>query len=289
MEHYENNLQKLHKKAISASEIASQYWCEKQMELKALYGGKRTYAMQKGSSVHREMQMEVYEEIAAQPQSFADRLYKEAYDNCLNLTRLKKEGNCREFKIYGSLSGYTVVGKIDALKVVDGRIMIIEDKTVRDPEVDEVKMRPHRIQVMLYRKLMGDILKGLYTYQNFANVYKIEAMVLTEPFREALISQGVGEDTASMVRVWNNVFDLLCAFAGVCDTMEINYIDRDIRRTVMTVGVQYDEDAANTQIAHIMKYWNGERQALAVVEAEKWKCKMCQFFGNQCTVWVNRL
>ncbi len=288
-EHYENNLQKLHKKSISASEIASQYWCEKQMELNALYGGKRTYAMQKGSSVHKEMQMEVYEEIAAEPQSFADRLYKEAYDNCLNLTRLKREGNCREFKIYGSLSGYTVVGKIDGLKIVDGKIMVIEDKTIRDPEVEEVKMRPHRIQVILYRKLLGDILKRLYTYQNFANVYKIESMQLTESFKDALATQGVSEEMISMRYVWNNVFNLLCGFDGVSDSMEINYIDRSTRRNVMTIGVQYSDDSASKEIAHIMKYWSGEREALPVVEAEKWKCKMCQFFGNHCTVWVNRL
>ena len=114
----QNALQRLNKKSISAKDIANQFWCEKQMELYYTNGEKQTYAMQQGSAIHAKMQDEVYVPLTVEPASWADRLYKTAYENIQTLNTLRKESLSREFKVYGSLNGYNVAGQIDELRMV---------------------------------------------------------------------------------------------------------------------------------------------------------------------------
>ncbi len=287
---HENNLQKLGKKSLTASDISAQFWCERQMELNAMHGSRRTWAMKKGASIHKVMQDEVYEELKAEPMNYADRLYKEAYENCLNISRLKAEGVCREIKIYGSINGYTIVGKIDELRLVDGKIMIVEDKTTKHAEdISEEKMRPNKVQIELYRKLLGDAVDGSYSYANFSSTYRIEGMQLSEEFKDSLIDQGVGQDMTGLRAIWNRFFDLLKTFSGMSDNMEINYRSRQTGDLLVKVNMVYSKQRPDKEMIHARGYWNGERESLPGVEEEKWKCKMCQFFGNRCTVWVNKL
>ncbi len=290
MDNYSNNLQRLGKKSITASDISAQFWCEKQMELNALFGSKKTYAMAKGTKIHAQMQEEVYVELKAEPLNYADRLYKEAYENCMNLSKLKSDGSCREIKLYGSINGYTIVGKVDELRLDGGKILIVEDKTTREnEEVSEAKMRTNKVQIMLYRRLLGDIVGCEYTYQNFSSSYKIESMSMSEGFKSSVASQNVDAKMLDLKSIWGRFFELLGGFAGVSDRLEINYRSRTTGDLYVKVDFQYDKERFGKEMMHIMRYWNGEREAMPVTEEEKWKCRMCQFFGKQCTVWLNRL
>ena len=285
-----NNLQKLGKRSITASDISAQYWCEKQMELNAMFGSKKTYAMQKGTNVHAQMQEKVYVELKAQPLNYADRLYKEAYDNCLNLSKLKSEGRCREIKIYGSINGYTIVGKVDELRLVNGMILVVEDKTTHgSEEISEAKMRTNKVQIMLYRRLIGDIVGKEYTYQNFASAYKIEGMQMSDAFRESVLAQEIGREAADLKSIWSEFFEMLSSFGEVGDDLEIDYRDRNSGEIHSKAQLVYGKERFDKEMMHVMKYWNGEREAMPVVEEEKWKCRICPFFGKQCTVWLNRL
>ena len=91
-----NNLQKLGKKSISATDISSQFWCERQMELGYLVGREKTKEMLAGTKIHDGLQDEVYLPLEAKPRNYADYMYKVGYEDYFGIRSLKDRGLCRE-------------------------------------------------------------------------------------------------------------------------------------------------------------------------------------------------
>ncbi len=279
-------LERLHKKSISAKDIASQYWCEKQMELNCIYGTKFTPAMNKGMAIHQVMQDQVYKALIVEPVSYADRMYKTAYENILTLSTLMEKGVSRELKVYGSFSGYNIVGQIDELRMVDGKVVIVENKTTSDPtRLNPAFTRPHIVQTMLYRRMLDELRKGAYGYQNLDVYYNLSEMQLSTQFIDGLKSIGVKEDMLSIRSIYAKMFERTMLMPELSDSLIIHYVSRNTDSQVADMAFKYDENALNHDIKHAMEYWTGQREAAPVVEEEKWKCKPCRFFGKECKVW----
>ncbi len=199
----QNALQRLNKKSISAKDIANQFWCEKQMELYYTNGEKQTYVMQQGSAIHAKMQDEVYVPLTVEPASWADRLYKTAYENIMTLNTLRKDSLSREFKVYGSLNGYNVVGQIDELRMKDGKVTLVENKTTTPGrQLGAEYIKPHVVQVMLYRKLIDDIKSKSYACQNFSVYYRLDSLKLSEQFVQGLKSIGVKDNLLGLREIY---------------------------------------------------------------------------------------
>jgi exonuclease V len=283
-----NNLQRLNKKGITVTDIASQFWCERQMELNALKGREYNVAMAKGSAVHKELQMQVYRQLDAKPSTYADSMYKAAYENNLSMHSLVGKGICREFKVYGSINGYRIAGKIDEMRIRDGGIEIVENKTTRKGNsLSEASTRPHRMQAMLYIRLMKDMMSGTYAYENFERSYGIERLALSEKFRMDLAALGIPEADASISAVCRKMFDNARGLPEVRNDAMIRYIssEGEGREIQSEVRVPYSEADFSEKIGHAMGYWNGDREAEPVAKDESWKCGFCRFFGKECTVW----
>lgn len=279
-------LQRLNKKSISAKDIANQFWCEKQMELYYTNGSKQTYAMQQGAAIHEKMQGEVYVPLTVEPESWADRLYKTAYENILTLSTLRKDSLGRELKVYGSLNGYTVVGQIDELRMANGKVTIVENKTTdAGRKLGAEYTRPHIVQVMLYRKLLDDIRARRYGCQNFSVYYKLDGLKLSEGFVTGLRSIGLKDGLLGLREIYTKMFDDMASLPDLSDLLIVHYLDRSTRQSITEMAVSYDASAINKDILYAMKYWTGERDAAPVPENEKWKCRMCRFFGKECKVW----
>ncbi len=279
-------LQKLNKKSISAKDIANQFWCEKQMELYYTHPAKMTYAMEQGTAIHGKMQEEVYVPLTVEPIAWPDRLYKSAYENLATLNTLLKDKLAREFKIYGSLHGYSVVGQIDELRMVNGKVTIVENKTT-DPgrKLESEYIRPHVVQVMLYRWLMDEIRNKQYQYQNFSISYRSDTLKLSEKFIEGLKSIGVKDDLMTLNGIYNKMFNAVISLPELNNNLVVHYLDRRTRESITEMNVPYDPKAMNKDIIYAMKYWSGEREAAPVPESEKWKCKICRFYGKECKAW----
>ncbi|MEM3781458.1 MAG: PD-(D/E)XK nuclease family protein [Candidatus Micrarchaeaceae archaeon] len=282
-------LKRLGKSGISVTDIASQFWCEKQMELNYLYGKRYTEAMRRGKQLHADLQAEVFVPLSVEPVTYADFVYKTGYENCMALKTLADKGVCRELHIYGSLNGYRISGQIDELKLESGKVRIIELKTVHQDgqamRIDSVYARPHIVQVMLYKRLLEDLKQGVYTISNFTYAYKIKSLRLSDAFLRGLRAIGVKEEFASIEGVYEQMFKELNSLPEISSKLEIVYMDRFTGNVTGSIVINYDEEKISKDIAFALHYWNGDRQALPVSKEEAWKCNLCKFFGKECTVW----
>lgn len=281
-----NVLERLHKTSIRATDISSQYWCELKMELGYTVGEKVTAEMRKGRSMHEQLENEVNEPVPLEPKSYADYLYKILYTNSMALDALHKNKRTREVQVYGSANGYKLVGKIDELVVHDDGIMVSEDKTKSENgQFSEPQIRPHRVQVMLYRKMLQDLRDGLYTSANFCRSYTVDRLSLTPEFTRQLDAVGVARDMRSIRSVSDRFFEKCTKIGKLSNTVQLHYINQFTGKTLKTIRLTYTDDEFNNIITFAMKYWNGEREAMPVPYEEKWKCDYCIFFGKQCKVW----
>jgi exonuclease V len=282
----QNALQRLNRKSISAKDIANQFWCEKQMELYYTHPTRMTYAMEQGTAIHEKMQGEVYVPLTVEPATWPDRLYKTAYENILTLNTLHKDMMGRELKVYGSLNGYSVVGQIDELRMVNGKVTIVENKTTNPGRKLEAEYtKPHIVQVMLYRRMMDEIRDRAYGYQNFQVLYKTDTMKMSDKFIEGLKSIGLKDELLSLKEIYTRMFNEVSALPGFNDELVVHYLDRNTNKSITEMTVRYDRAAIDKDIIYALKYWNGERDAAPVPESEKWKCNICRFFGKECKVW----
>ena len=279
-------LSRLHKRSISATDICSQFWCEKQMELNYLKPSQPTKEMVGGSRIHEKLKEAVYTKLDAEPVTYGDMLYKQAYENYTSLLSLREKGICRELKIYGSFNGYRISGQIDEIRIEDGKSMIVERKTVKDSKAPNPSTALlHHIQIMLYRKLLGDILEGLYTFDNFRNSYGIEKIRTSDQFASTLASIGVKEEFMGLTNIFRIMFREASSMQRLSDRLLISYMNRSDGKEATEVSIDYDRSFIDGKLAYAMGYWNGEREASPVTEEEKWKCNFCRFFRNECTVW----
>ncbi|MGC8710485.1 MAG: PD-(D/E)XK nuclease family protein [Candidatus Micrarchaeia archaeon] len=281
-------LGKLGKSSILATDIASQFWCEKQMELNYIYGKRYTKAMAKGTKIHEELQAQTYVPLAIEPINYTDYLYKEGYENYLSLKSLKSKGVGREIKVYGSINGYRLVGKIDELKMVRGKVVVVENKTREMKyQISEAIMRPHKIQVMLYKKILDDIMSKNYTIDNFMNTYGKGLKPMSEHFFQQLEAFNIEKSLASIEGIYKKMFEEIYTMPPISESLEVQYIDRYTGEKAAAVSFKYEKEKFEDLIINAMKYWNGEVEARPVSESEKWKCKFCKFFGNECKVWYS--
>ncbi|MDE1855924.1 MAG: hypothetical protein KGH49_01680 [Candidatus Micrarchaeota archaeon] len=293
-------LERLKKNSILATDIASQQWCELQMELNYVHGREpANKAMAAGTVVHKKLQAEVYTTISVEPQGYADFLYKEAYENYLSLRSLNEKGIGREIKVYGSISGYKVSGKIDELKKNDGKVMIVETKTKSlngklveknegIKEISEATMRTHKMQIMLYKKLLDDLKSKNYTYQNFYNSYGIKRMALSEKFVAQLDLLDIDKSLRTFDSLYGAMYQQIYAMPDISNSLRLSYVDRYTGKEFASVDIDYNKDSFDKSLEDAMVYWTGGRSARPVEKDEAWKCNFCRFYGKECKVWWSK-
>ncbi len=281
-----DNLKKLKKSSIRATDIAAQYWCERQMELQYIHGTKITAEIKKGAQIHEELEEETNVPIVLMPKSYADVMYKILYTSAMALETLFKNKKSREIQIYGFLNGFPLVGKMDQLEIKDNEVFVWEDKTkASDNLPTEPQLNTHRIQVMIYRKMLDDIRKKAYTIDQFRRKYGILNLKITEEFSRQLDALNIEKSMQTVDSVTQRYFALLSKIENLSDTLHIRYINQFTGKEIKVYRFVYDEKEMQNALEFVLKYWRGERESLPVPETEKWKCNYCVFFGKECKVW----
>lgn len=276
----------LRKSSIRVLDIASQYWCERQMEYNYRYGQRITREMKNGREMHAELESETNIPIILQPRSYPDVLYKLLYTSYIALKTLNDSGKTREVQLYGSFGGYKIVGKMDQLEKIGGATVISEEKTRSNGNVpSEAQMLVQKIQIMLYKKLMDDIKYGHYGFSNFKIAYKTDTLVLSDEFKRQLLAMNVPSGMQNITTISREYFDLLKLASNTSETLQIRYINQFTGKEIKLFKFQYKNDEMDEIIKYVLKYWNGERVALAVPERERWKCNWCVFYGKECKTW----
>ncbi len=281
-----NALVRLKKASIRASDIASQYWCEKQMELNYLYGQKITKEIRKGRRIHGDLESETNVPIVLMPTSYADFMYKSMYTSYMALKTLSERKRTREVQVYGSMNGFKLVGKIDQLELKDNEVIVQEDKTRGNDNIpSEAQMLTHKVQVMLYRKMLDDMREERYTRRQFEDFYRTSTMQITPEFKRQLESLDVERELMGVGTITDAFFSSVRRMGRVSDMLYLRYINQFTGNVIKLHRLKYSDEEMSQMLDFVMKYWNGEREALPVPEEERWKCNFCAFFGNRCKVW----
>lgn len=257
------------------------------MELSYTYGFKSNKAMDKGSAIHQQMQVAVYKELTVEPLTWPDKMYRTAYENILTINTLMDKGIARELKIYGAINGFLVVGQIDELRLKDGKVTIVENKTTGDRtgRMSPQYTKPHFVQILLYRKLLEELRQGLYKFQNLDASYRLSQATLSPQFVTGLKGLGIKDELLSLKSIYTRMFEAVANLPELSDSLILHYVNSNTRETVADINVDYNGDSINRDLIYALKYWNGEREASPVPEEEKWKCRVCGFFGKECKVW----
>ena len=281
-----NVLEKLNKGSIRASDIAAQYWCERQMEYNYVYGAKITKEIKKGREIHGELESETNVPIVLMPRSYSDVLYKGLYTSYSALQALAKNGKTREVQVYGSINGFKLTGKIDQLDLKDSEVVVMEDKTRNSDRVPSgPQLITHTVQIMLYKKALDDIAEGRYTSENFKRSYRIQSLKISQEFERQLDALGVDRRLRGIDAISDSFFGSLQKAGRISDTLWIRYINQATGNVIKVHKFKYDEKEMSGILDFVLKYWRGERESLPVPEEEKWKCNFCAFFGKECKVW----
>ncbi|MGC8622352.1 MAG: PD-(D/E)XK nuclease family protein [Candidatus Micrarchaeia archaeon] len=286
MEKNSNVMEKLHKSVIRATDIAAQFWCEKQMELGYMYGRKESPEMRSGSEAHKEIETIVNIPLKLKPESYADSFYKNLYAGYLAFSTLKERGIAREISIYGSINGFKIAGKLDEIRLEEGKIAVYEDKTKgSDKEPTAAQISSHAVQVQLYVKMLKDIKSGAYSLENFARSYYIENLKVTPNFTKQLEDAKISMRYYTIMEAAKMYFGEILKAPEISDIAHLRYTFTPTGKVIKISDVKYEEQEFSKKIGYAFEYWRGEREAKPVEESEKWKCNYCQFFGKQCKVW----
>ena len=278
-------LDRLNKSSIRVTDIASQYWCEKQMELRCLNGRKITKELRKGAVIHEDMANETNVQIDLQPRSYADFMYKTLYESYMAMDSLATQSRTREVSIFGALGSFRLVGKIDQLSIKNGALRIYEDKTTRSKEPGLPAMAVARVQVLVYRKMLEEIKSGAYTMEDFRKATGTPRLKLTPEFERQLSAMRVSESLKSIPELERLYFKQLSSLPKFDDRLYIRYIDQFTGTTIKLYSFKYSREEVESIVSFAMGYWKGDRNALPVKYEERFKCNICEFFGKECKVW----
>jgi exonuclease V len=256
------------------------------MELNYLYGSKITKEIKEGRAIHESIEDQINIPIVMQPKSYADFLYKSLYTSYVSISNLRSRGKCREVQMYGSANGYKLVGRIDQLELDSGKVVISEDKTKASFKLPtEAQLKTNKIQLLVYRKMLEDIVTGGYGIKNFSVGYSTSNLRLTEEFIRQLNAMGVEQVLQTVPSISMAFFGAFSRLGALSDTMKLRYLDQITGDEIKIYTFEYNKEETNEAIKHVLKYWNGERKAAPVPEGERWKCNFCVFFGKECKVW----
>ncbi|MGC8649044.1 MAG: PD-(D/E)XK nuclease family protein [Candidatus Micrarchaeia archaeon] len=281
-----NILKKLKKSNIRVTDIAAQFWCEKQMELGYIYGHKITAEIKKGKDIHEVLENETNIPIILMPKNYADALYKILYTSVLAIETLFENNKSREIQVYGAVDGFPLVGKVDMLELKDGAVILLEDKTkATDTLPNTPQLYTHKIQIMFYKKMLDELIQKKYTKEDYKRQYNIDKLVISDEFKRQLDALNVKKEDQNLDSIVTKYFSMFPKLGKIDDMLKIRYINQFTGNEIKTYKFLYDKNEVDNILKFILGYWKGEREALTVPESENWKCKYCGFYGKECTKW----
>jgi len=280
-------LKRLKRKSIRVTDFAAQYWCERQMEYRYIYGKwADSKEVEKGKALHEAMESEVNIPIVLEPKTYSDYVYKILYTDYVALKELKENKKARELQVFGNIDGFAVSGKIDELVIKEGKVVIYEDKTKSSDNMPtDIQMLPNKVQVIFYKKMLDEIRRRVYGAQEFGRFYGVQKLKLSDEFIRQLDALMISKGDQDVERMMHMVFSSFASLQEISDQLHIRYTNQFSGKLIKEHTLTYNEKEFDDIKKHVMEYWKGNREALPVPYDERWKCNYCVFFGDKCKVW----
>ncbi|XP_061197682.1 exonuclease V-like [Saccostrea echinata] len=186
----------------------------------------------------------------------------------------------REVPVFGNPFGGNifVVGLIDELRFDPSNYTIdmVELKTRQSSSLpSKAQRKQHNFQVMLYKTLFDDLVKGRVSKDFIASSLRIDLhKELGEPIKEHAEKQFV------VIKNLNDLMDLIfhkIQTLTCINQILIEYVHQKSKQTINHVEVEYDVSEISRLYEQYLQFWRGNREAVGVEIEDAWKCQRCDF------------
>lgn len=186
----------------------------------------------------------------------------------------------REIPIFGAPFGEDVfiVGLIDELRFDPDNYTIdlqeLKTRKYKSPP-SRSQQGQHRLQVMLYKKLFDDLVKGRVSKETVAKHLKLD---LTKEFGEDVSKQIDGN--LLTCKNLNDLMDMLLQKMQCLTCISqigIEYVHQESKETICHHTMEYSDTELECTLKDYFQFWRGGRVVKGVDIEDAWKCQMCDF------------
>ena len=165
-----NLIQEYRPNGIAVTDLSSQLWCEKQLEFALEKGRKETAEMKAGKERHRELHEEIAILVKVEPKTLVDSVALRLHNAQVGLNRLLLTGMTREIPLFGKINSLFIMGVTDEIILKNNSLHILDTKTRKSNSMpSEAQKRTTRFQLMLYNKIIQDLVGAKFTTENILN------------------------------------------------------------------------------------------------------------------------
>jgi exonuclease V len=274
---------------LSVTHISQQFWCERQVELSLEFPREDTAETLAGKDIHKAYLLELVTEAAVETLTDADAAYVLLLNVRNGLEQLMSEGITRELYVFGRAAGFPIAGIVDELSLKDGQVILLDHKTRMKPTLPPPpSVKPTEVQVMLYRRLLGDLRNGDYSYEDYTADAGIDDMaIISDELKLQLESAGMAVEDVSVGRLGRDVFGLFRELPPLSDFLIVRYIHQATGDHIGDKAVLYDPRFLAHKLSHAGQFWEGQRKAVRAGFREKWKCNYCEYKESLCMATSN--
>ncbi|XP_014676846.1 PREDICTED: exonuclease V-like isoform X2 [Priapulus caudatus] len=282
-------------KYIWVSDLMKQLWCEQQMvyEMEEPSLERETPAMKAGTDLHLARELAVQDivnvEITSPEDAFAVKL--------INLIGMAEDfatgAACvrREIPVFGAPygEGLFLSGIVDEIRcdAETFQLDVVEMKTRANSKTlpSTSQMATHRMQVMLYKKLFDDLVRGAVTKATIALHLRLR---LDRRLGDDVLHH-LGDRRAcdTLGSLTDFAFARLQSLPFVARTT-LEYCHQADACCFEMVAVDYDDAWLRAAYARCAGFWRGARAARGVDVEEAWKCRTCEF-ADTCAWRLRRI
>ncbi|KAI1273584.1 hypothetical protein F5Y07DRAFT_376391 [Xylaria sp. FL0933] len=329
------------RRPLTVSDFAAGAWCELQhwYTLTRLPGGRKTatVAMKGGSRVHQTLEDEVHStvevSIASKEEAFALRLW----NIIQGMRTLRDKGMTRELEVWGVIDGEVLNGVIDQLSHSSPNASFEEELNLNSSKqqssqqssitdymapghktvyLTDVKtrgsdrlptgtaIRPARVQLLLYHRLLSDMAADKLDYTVIFERYGLNGEArFSDGFMAQIgnLHDEIFYDADSVIqdkssekeypdligyRSISQIIPLLKAEiketfplgpASISDLLAVEYRHRSDGRFLGNNSFAADPEALDIYMKDNLRWWRGQREPEGVTIEETYKCHWCEF------------
>jgi exonuclease V len=277
-----NLIEKYRPHGIGVTDLSSQLWCEKQLEFSLERGRILKDEMKKGTERHRELHEEVADLIKVETKTTADRVALILHNQTVGLQRLVLTGMTRELLVWGFVNSLFVRGSVDELNLKNQRLHISDTKTRRSGNMpSEPQKRTTRFQLMIYNKLLHDLVAGDFSANQLLKFYGIKNRTnISDDFKKQV------NDIGSLIepnirKLAENTFKLFGILPRTEKGMTVRYERQEDGVLIGTDEFLFADEDFQKDCDFVEGFWLGKREARPVGAKNSWKCRYCEFV-NDC-------
>ncbi len=273
-----NLIQEYRPNGIAVTDLSAQLWCEKQLEFALERGRKETAEMKAGKKRHRKLHEEVAVLIKVEPKTLVDSVALKLHNAQVGLKRMILTGMTREVPLFGKINSLFVMGITDELYLKEGRLHILDTKTrQRNSMPSESQKRTTRFQLMLYNRLIQDLVSKKFTTEDLLNFYGFKISDnISDDFKKQIDNIG-DKIEPNIKKLCDETFELFQRLPSPEKIMRIRYEFQQNKQLIGSDEFNFDGVGFQRDCNFVEEFWLGKRKAIPVGINNSWKCNFCEF------------